>query len=169
MYSSACTRIGCLAITAAVAVCPLAAGAQGFAADYDLIRMAPTTDTAGALDVKGSTLRIAPAAPLGGDESGAGLSVQAGRNWFGQVGLAQAPGSALVPGGTTDMVNVAGGYRWSNGQKLSLQLSRTRGVGQRLGLAVNYDWPRYFVRVSYDQGLNIAPQEGVRFSAGMRF
>jgi len=114
-------------------------------------------------------VRITPSAPLGGDVSGAGLSVQAGRNWFGQVELAQTPLSGSTPAGTTEVVNVAGGYRWGNGQKLSLQLSRGRGVGQRLGLSVNYDWPRYFVRLSYDQGLSLAPQEGIRFSAGVRF
>jgi hypothetical protein len=170
MYSSARTRIGCLAIASVLAACPLAAGAQGFAADYDLNRMAsPAAEGSAGFRVDWNAVRIAPAAPLGGDASGAGLSVQAGRNWFGQVGLAQAPGSALMPGSTADVVNVAGGYRWGDGQKLSLQLSRGRGAGQRLGLAVNYDWPRYFVRFSYDQGLSLAPQEGIRFSAGMRF
>jgi hypothetical protein len=65
---------------------------------------------------------------------------------------------------------VGGGYRWANGQSLSLQLSRGRGAGQRLGLAVNYDWPHYFVRFAYDQsGLTLTPQDSLRFSAGVRF
>jgi hypothetical protein len=103
---------------------------------------------------------LAPAIGLGGEPSGTGLSLRAGRNWFGQVGLA-----------SNDVMNLAGGYRWANGQSLSLQLSRGRGAGQRLGLAVNYDWPHYFVRFSYDQGAfwNLVPQENVRLSAGIRF
>jgi hypothetical protein len=130
----------------------------------------PGAEGSAGIRIDWNAVRITPAAPLGGDASGAGLSVQAGRNWFGQVGLAQSPGGALMPGSMTDVVNVSGGYRWGDGQKLSLQLSRSRGVvGQRLGLAVNYDWPRYFVRFSYDPGLSFAPQEGVRLSAGMRF
>jgi hypothetical protein len=170
MYSLVRARIGCLAMAAAAAACPLAAGAEGFAADYDLNRMAsPSGEGFAGIRVDWNAVRITPAAALGGDASGAGLSVQAGRNWFGQVELAQTSGNGLTPVGTTDVVNVAGGYRWGNGQTLSLQLSRGRGIGQRLGLAVNYDWPRYFVRLSYDQGLNLAPQEGIRFSAGVRF
>jgi hypothetical protein len=120
-----------------------AAHAQGFTADYTL------SHTAGPPAV--------------------GLAMQADRNWFGQVGVSQGPVSALTPFASNDIFNVGGGYRWANGQSLSLQLSRGRGAGQRLGLAVNYDWPHYFVRLSYDQGLNIVPQDSLRFSAGMRF
>jgi hypothetical protein len=91
---------------------------------------------------------------------GAGLAFHAGRNWF--AGLAQGQ-----PGG---IVNVAGGYRWADGRSLSLQLTRARGPGQRLGLSLNYDWPRYFVRLSFDhQALNPVPQDSFRFSAGVRF
>lgn len=127
----------------AVAAMPLLAGAQGFSADYALTR--------------------------GVGEPGVGLTMQADRNWFGQLGVSQGPVSALTPAASNDIVNVGGGYRWNNGQALSLQLSRGRGPGQRLGLAVNYDWPRYFVRFSYEQGLNLAPQDSLRFSAGVRF
>jgi hypothetical protein len=56
------------------------------------------------------------------------------------------------------------GYRRSDGQALSLHHG-----GNRLGLSVSYDWPRYFVRLSYDAGLNPLPQDNLRFSAGMRF
>jgi hypothetical protein len=136
--------------------------AQGFTADYDIARLSPT-DSA-------PVVRLAPALALGGDFSGAGLSLRAGRNWFGQVQLAQGPTSTLLPAPGHESVNVAGGYRWANGQALSLQLSRGRGSGQqRLGLALNYDWPHYFVRLSYDQGWSLAPQDGLRFSAGVRF
>lgn len=152
-----------LAATAALATAPWLVHAQGFTADYDIARSSPAET--------GTSLKLAPAGSLGGEASGAGLSLQAGRNWFGQVDVAQTHLNALSPAATSDIVNVSGGYRWANGQSLSLQLSRGRGAGQRLGLAVNYDWPRYFVRFSYDQsqGFNLVPQESLRFSAGVRF
>ncbi|MEJ6022962.1 hypothetical protein [Ramlibacter sp. PS4R-6] len=90
------------------------------------------------------------------------------RHWFGQVGLSQAPLNALTPG-SNDVLNVGGGYRFNDGQSLSLQVSRARGPLPRLGLAVSYDWPRYFVRFTYDQGLTLTPTENLRFSAGFRF
>jgi hypothetical protein len=159
MGSARFLRIVCAA--AALVVAPWSAHAQGFAADYDIARFSsPETQP---------LVKLAPAHALGGDFPGAGLSLQAGRNWFGQVGLAQGPVSALTPASAHDIVNMAGGYRWGNGQSLSLQLSRGRGPGQRLGLALNYDWPHYFVRFSYDQGLSLAPQDSLRFSAGVRF
>ena len=146
---------------AALAAVPWLVQAQGFSADYDIARFSsPDTQP---------LVKLAPAHALGGDFPGAGLSMQAGRNWFGQIGLAQGPVSTLTPALANDIVNMAGGYRWSNGQALSLQLSRGRGQGQRLGLALNYDWPHYFVRFSYDQGLTLAPQGSLRFSAGVRF
>lgn len=130
--------------TAVLGTAGIAAHAQGFAADYSL-------------------------SPAIVANAGAGLSLQAGGQWFGLVGLAQGPVSPLQHSGTNDILNVGGGYRFGNGQSLSLQLSRGRGAGQRLGLAVNYDWPRYFVRFSYDQGLNLTPSDSLRFSAGVRF
>jgi len=153
-------------VAAAGSLAYVHACAQGFEADYTLERFSsPQADT---------HLRLAPAVPLGNDALGAGLSLQRGRNWFGQVGLSQGPVSPLVHSGSNDIVNLAGGYRWGDGQSLSLQLSRGRGPGQRLGLAVNYDWPHYFLRFSYDQqgltqGLIPAPQDSLRFSAGVRF
>jgi hypothetical protein len=145
------------------AAAALAAGAsahaQGFSVDYSLARGASPPD-----------VRLAPSFGLGGDTS-PGLSLQAGRNWFGQVGLAQGPVNPAAHPGSNDIVNLAGGYRFDNGQSLSLQLSRGRGAGQRLGLAVNYDWPRYFVRFSWDQqqGLAPTPTDSLRLSAGLRF
>ncbi|HEY8048930.1 MAG TPA: hypothetical protein VIE63_07125 [Ramlibacter sp.] len=136
------------------------AQAQSFEADYRLEHSQSA----------GPHFSIAPALPLAGDAPGAGLSLQNGRNWFSQVGVAQGPVSPLVHSGPNDIFNLAGGYRWANGQSLSLQLSRGRGPGQRLGLALNYDWPHYFLRFSYDpQGLTLSPQESLRFSAGVRF
>lgn len=101
------------------------------------------------------------------------FTIHTGSSWFGQVDverstLQQLPGN---PRNHPDIVNLGAGYRFSNGQSLSLQLSHGhgRGPGQRLGLAVNYDWPQYFVRFSYDQGINLVPQDNLRFSAGVRF
>lgn len=137
------------------------AQAQGFTADYDIARSSSTDEP--------SPVRLAPALSLGGESQG-GLSLQAGRNWFGQVGLSQGAVNWMAQASTTDILNVAGGYKWTNGQSLSLQLSKGRGAGQRLGLALNYDWPHYFVRFSYDQGsLTLMPQDSLRFSAGVRF
>lgn len=102
--------------------------------------------------------------------TGVGLSIEAGRNWFAQVGVGrslQYPTGLMDRGSSGDVVNLAGGYRWSGGQSLSLQLHRARG--DRLGLAVSYGWPRYFVRLSYDSGLSPVPQDSLRFSAGVRF
>lgn len=114
-------------------------------------------------------LRAAPAlAPFA--IPGSGLSVQATRNWFGQVGLSQAPVSLLNRATDNDIVDVGGGYRWASGQALSLQLSRPTRPGQHLGLALNYDWPHYFVRFSYDPpGITLSPQDSLRLSAGVRF
>ena len=154
-------RLRTVICVAAAAMAPWLAHGQWFAADYDLA-LVSSPDAP-------SLLKLAPAASLGGELSG-GLSLQAGRNWFGQVGLSQGHANTPTPATVGDIVNVAGGYRWSNGQSLSLQLSKGRGAGQRLGLAVNYDWPRYFVRLSLDQGnLTLLPQESLRFSAGVRF
>lgn len=141
------SRLRSWAAAAVVAASPAFGHAQGFTADYDL----------------------APVRSLGGLSPGAGLSLQAGRNWFGQVQLAQDPAGTLPFLATHDSVSIAGGYRWHNGQSLSLQLRRGRGPGERLGLALNYDWPRYFVRLSYDPGWTLAPQDSLRFSAGVRF
>jgi hypothetical protein len=70
-----------------------------------------------------------------------------------------------LPGVTaSDAIRMGGGYRWSDGQSLSLQVTG----GRALGLQVSYDWPRYFVRLSYDSKLNLNPPD-LRFSAGMRF
>jgi hypothetical protein len=160
----------CRWVTAAVAAAvPWFAQGQGFTADYDLARFSSTEAA--------PLVKLGPAFSLASDLSSARLSLQAGRNWFGLVQLAHAPAGTLLPVSSHDWINVGGGYRWANGQSLSLQLSRGREPGQRLGLAVNYDWPRYFMRLSFDQGLSLAPQESLRlaapeslhFSAGVRF
>lgn len=144
-------RPSCQALLAAAFAGAVAlAHAQGFEADY--------------------RLRVGPALALGSMAPGAGLSLQGSRNWFGQVGLSQGPMSQLSHAGSNDIMALEGGYRWGNGQALSLQLSRGRGAGSRLGLAVNYDWPHYFVRFSYDPpGFMLSPADSLRLSAGVRF
>jgi hypothetical protein len=83
---------------------------------------------------------------------------------------AAAPVAAniLSGAGTGEALRIGGGYRWSDGQSLSLHVTSGRGR-ERLGLSVSYDWPRYFVRLSYDPGLNPVMQDKLRFSAGVRF
>ncbi len=102
--------------------------------------------------------------------SGAGLSLATGANWFGQVSVGRSlqydPAFSSLRAG--DALRVGGGYRWSNGQSLSLQVTAGRAQ-ERLGLSVSYDWPRYFVRLTYDTGLNPVPRDKLRFSAGVRF
>ena len=158
---------------AAVLTWPGDANSQAFAADYALyhsgrLSVSPDSDLGAGLFRLGP-VRVGPALRAGSDFSGAGLSL-AGRNWFGQVGVDRSAHVGGLPtgAGSTDVLRIAGGYRWSDGQSLSLQLSRGRG-GERLGLAASYDWPRYFVRFSYDSGLDPWPQDNLRFSAGMRF
>jgi hypothetical protein len=116
------------------------------------------------------SLRIQPAIQSSVDFYGAGLSAEVGRSWFGQVGVGRSLQNTVSAAGAPPVLSLAGGYRFGGGQALSLQLSRGRGSGsdQRLGLAVNYDWPRYFVRFSYDR-MNLLPQDNLRVSAGLRF
>ena len=129
-------------LAAGALTCPVVASAQAFTADYGL------ADT-----------RF----------SGAGLSVTAGKNWFAQVAVGRSLQRPMTLGeASSDALSVGGGYRWSNGQSLSLQVTGSRGA-DRLGLSVRYDWPRYFVRLSYDPRLDLVPVETLRFSAGMRF
>ena len=160
------------ALLSAVFAWPFGLVAQTFSADYALTRAAAATGAAipPALFDLGA-VRVAPAVLADARFSGAGLSMEAGRNWFGQVGVGRSlQPHASLPGGASveDVLAVSGGYRWSDGESVSLQLSRSRAT-ERLGLSVSYDWPRYFVRFSYDQGLRLTPADVVRFSAGVRF
>ena len=135
-------------IAGATLACPVTAGAQAFAADYS----------------------IHPALVQSESFSGAGLSLNAGLNWYAQVAVGRSAQYSPMPSApaSADALSIAGGYRWSNGQSLSLQLTGARGA-DRLGLSVSYDWPRYFVRLSYDSKFMLAPSETLRFSAGMKF
>lgn len=165
----------CLALLALAATLgwPQPAKAQAFSADYDLSRSAaPASSVAGdrAPAFGFGDVHIGPAFQGDADFSGAGLSLAAGRNWFAQVSIGRS--LQHVPGlsgpAPNDAVRLGGGYRWSDGQSLSLHVTSGRG-SERLGLSVSYDWPRYFVRLSYDSGLNPVPQDRLRFSAGVRF
>jgi len=150
---------------------PFAANAQGFAADYDLARPQELPSNR---SVMGGTLNwgavsLSPALQSDARFSGVGLSLEAGRNWFGLVGVGRSAEQDHVPGYTAgEQLSVSGGYRWGDGQSLSLRLTAGRGT-ERLGLALSYDWPRYFVRLSYGSRVNLVPQDSLRFSAGVRF
>jgi hypothetical protein len=164
------TRFAPLVAAGALAL-PMAAGAQGFAADYDLGR---SLDTSTSRSLTGGTfnwgsVNMSPALQSDARFSGVGLSLEAGRNWFGLVGIGRSAEQEHVPGyASGEQLSISGGYRWGDGQSLTLRLTAGRGT-DRLGLAVSYDWPSYFVRLSYDSKLNLVPQESLRFSAGIRF
>ncbi len=160
-------------LAAAAFLGPAVAAAQGFAADYGLrAGAAEGLPSAGfrdaALNLGG--MRLTPMLQTDARFSGAGLSLAAGANWFAQVSVGRSVqyDSGLAEAVPAEALRIAGGYRWADGQALSLQVTGGRGP-ERLGLSVSYDWPRYFVRLSYDTGLNPLPQDKVRFSAGIRF
>ncbi|MBI5277829.1 MAG: hypothetical protein HY854_15370 [Burkholderiales bacterium] len=151
-----------LLLAAGLAAALAPAHALDFSANYDLTRPAvPTWDTDLVPRGAGFALGSARVMTAFGSTTGAGLSVEAGRQWFGRLTI----GRSMEAEG----VALGGGYRWSDGQSVSMQFSRTLG-SERLGLAVRYDWPRYYVRVGYE----LSPRTGtssdtLRFSAGVRF
>jgi hypothetical protein len=161
-------------LAAAALAWPSDGHTQAVTADYGFSRSGPTTVRLyapyRATAFKVGSLLVVPTLQAGARFNSAGLSFEAGLNWFGQVGVGHSlePGPALSGAGTTDVLSITAGYRWSDARSLSLQLSRGRG-GDRLGLTANYDWPQYFVRLAYDTGLNPVPQDNLRFSAGLRF
>jgi hypothetical protein len=59
--------------------------------------------------------------------NGRGLSLQAGQQWFARVGVGRSLDS--------EGVSLGGGYRFSDGQALSMLVTRQLGQ-ERLGLAV---------------------------------
>lgn len=132
---------------AAALAWPQAVQAQAFSADYAISRTAA----------------------FAGEPAAVGLSLAAGRNWFAHVSVGSSLQHAWSQHGAipNDALRVGGGYRWSDGQSLSMHV--TGRSAERLGLSVSYDWPRYYVRLSYDPGLNPVPHDRLRFSAGMRF
>ena len=59
-------------------------------------------------------------------------------------------------------------------QRLTVDLLRKRGLVEgepveRTGLSVAYDWPRWFVRVSYDPKVNFTNRNMWRLAGGTRF
>ena len=156
---------------------PVTGLAQQTSSLYDIVPTIPAAaPDSGAASVPSrfglASLRIAPGLQAGGPSlASGGLSLLIGQNWYAQAalghGLAESNGVGLQPA-NTDLISLGGGYRWADGQSLTMQLMRdTRR--QRLGLAVSYDWPRYFLRLDLDSRLNLAPTDTLRFSAGVRF
>ena len=97
----------------------------------------------------------------GGSDSGSGLSLEAGENWFARAGIGRSlDGESL---------SLGAGYRFIAGEALSMAVTRQLGQ-ERLGLAVRYDWRQAYLRLSYDQPLRSqGAAERLRFSAGVRF
>jgi hypothetical protein len=144
-----------------------AAFAQAFSADYTLPRSSATQRSL--VSIHG--VRLDPV--LHGDDrfAGGGLSLAAGQNWFAEVAVGRSLRASADPANlliAQDALRLGGGYRWGDGHALSVQLIGGRS-SNRLGLSVRYDWPRYFVRLSYDTDASPVPQDMLRFSAGIRF
>jgi len=93
-----------------------------------------------------------------------------GRAWFADIAIGRSLQTGIESSGftTPEALRLTGGYRWDDGQSVSLQITGSRGGGG-LGLSLNYDWPRYFVRLSHENRIDLLPQKRLRLSAGMRF
>jgi hypothetical protein len=156
--------ISCIAtsLLAGVLLCaaPGPARAQLLSADYTL--------TAPAWRAEPELLPRLPLAAWGpvrlsfaGSDSGSGLSLEAGENWFARAGIGRSLDS--------DVLSIGGGYRFGGGDALSLQVTRQLAQ-ERLGLALRYDWHSSYLRLSYDPPPRTpGPSDRLRFSAGMRF
>jgi len=148
-------------LAAGLLVAPWAGMAQDIAPNYALTR--PAWPAAADPDL----LPHSPMLSFGKLElsaassaTGAGLSLQAGQQWFARVGVGRSLDS--------DLVTLGGGYRFRDGQALSMHVTRQLGQ-ERLGLAVRYDWTRSYLRLSYEAPRSIGGADMLRFSAGMRF
>lgn len=147
----------CLLAIAAVAT---PAAAQRIAPDYTL--------TTPQLPLDGETAARTPVVTLGplqlgasASETGNGLSLQAGQQWFARFGVGRSLDS--------DAISVGGGYRFADGQALSMHVTRQLGQ-ERLGLAVRYDFSRAWLRLGYEAPTrSFGGSDALRFSAGMRF
>jgi hypothetical protein len=150
-------RLLYLSLLAGALVAPVAVRAQDTAVNYKLTpswRSAPH-------DLDGAP-RVA-LFQLGGVTlgSGGGLSLQAGQQWFARASV----GSTLLG----DTASVGGGYRFRDGDSLSMHVTRQLGH-DGLGLAVRYDRAAAYLRLSYEARLGQAGQaDMLRFQAGMRF
>jgi hypothetical protein len=136
------------------------AAAQGVPSQYQLTAPTPLLDPEVAPRVplvNAGPLQLATATSTTGN----GLSLQAGERWFARVGV----GRSLE----TDVVSMGGGYRFANGQALSMHVTRQLGQ-ERLGLAVRYDWTHSYLRLAYEAPLRpMGGTDTLRFSAGVRF
>jgi len=141
MFARVASPVVLLLMGAVLVACPADARAQAFSANYQL---------------------TGPSVVIAWPESGPDTS------WFARVDLGHAQSATQWGTDVRQVVGLAGGYRWRDGESLSLHLTHAPGQ-ERLGLSVRYDWPRYFVRLSSDPKLNEVPQDRLRFSAGVRF
>ena len=136
-----------------VSVMPAGIGAQsGPALGVGPVRVAPALQTDGSHFWRSSAM------------------LDTGSSWFAQLewGRSAQQSGLAAPSEGGDQVGFGGGWRFGDRQSLSLQLIRDkRRPG--LGLALGYEWPAYFVRLSVDPRLSIVPQDTLRFSAGVRF
>jgi hypothetical protein len=62
----------------------------------------------------------------------------------------------------------------ADGQRLTVDFLHKQGLVndamiRRWGLALTYDWPRFFVRLAYDPKVNFTPDDMLRASIGTRF
>jgi hypothetical protein len=93
--------------------------------------------------------------------TGSGLSLEAGEHWFARAGVGRSLDDKVV--------SVGGGYRFLDGESLSVHVTRQLGQ-ERLGLAVRYDWRRSYLRLSYESPVRALNEpDRLRFSAGVRF
>lgn len=146
-------------VTGAFLLAPLGVGAQDVAPHY---RLAPSPWSLASTVEGAARTSIFQFGPVSlGTGSGGGLSLQAGQEWFARAAI----GSTLKG----DLASIGGGYRFRDGDALSMHV--TRQLGQEgLGLAVRYDRAAAYLRLSYESRLGqVGQAEMLRFSAGMRF
>lgn len=137
-----------------------AAAAQAMPSQYQLTAPTPLLDPE--VSPRVPLLNAGPVQLAGATSTtGSGLSLQAGQRWFARVGV----GRSL----DADVVSMGGGYRFANGQALSMHVTRQLGQ-ERLGLAVRYDWTHSYLRLAYEAPLRpMGGADTLRFSAGVRF
>jgi hypothetical protein len=147
-------------VAAALVAAAGGSAAQGVAPIYSLTSPGPLLDpevSPRMTLLNAGPLQLATATST----TGSGLSLQAGHRWFARVGV----GRSL----DTDVLSVGGGYQFSDGDALSMHVTRQLGQ-ERLGLAVRYDWTRTYMRLAYETPLHtINGSDRLRFSAGVRF
>jgi opacity protein-like surface antigen len=147
------------ALLAGAAACAQVQG-QVLSPDYALT--APSLLVEPELSPQGSGIAWGPVRIAAGQSmNGSGLSLEAGHQWFARAGV----GRSL----DTDVLSLGGGYRFNDGEALSMHVTRQLGQ-ERLGLAVRYDWRRSYLRLSYESPVrSLGAPDLLRFSAGVRF